>query len=319
MIADTVTRLEQRFPRENVFIVGLSDHKDALLESTGDLVNPENILYEPEARGTSAGIAWAVSALAEKEDAIMCVFPSDHYVRELPVFWDVIDRACKVAAELDRIVTVGIQPTFDATGYGYIKVGEPVTGYEGTYHVEKFVEKPDKPRARIFFQNGGYLWNGGIFIARVSTMRAKFRQHLPQLYDQTVAAYHAQNEGKKELAHELYGKVENVAFDIGVMEKSDDSIVLPGHFGWSDIGSFYAVHDILKDERGNAVMSGTLLAPEAKNLTVYSDKRVVAASGVENLIVIDMDDVLYVCDVKDSEKTKNLVERLVDEGHKELE
>lgn len=321
LIADTISRLEQHFEKGNVFIVGLAEHKEALLESTKGLVDPENIFYEPVGRGTSAGIAWAAMNLAEAgtEDAVMCVFPSDHYIKDLDVFWDVIGNACNMAAQKDSIVTVGIQPTFDATGYGYIKVGSPVPGFEGAYEVVSFIEKPNKQRANAFFKSGEYLWNGGIFIAKVSVMLAKIKEFLPELYEEVAAAHKAEREGDLDAAVKIYEQVDNVAIDIGVMEKCKDSIVLPGFFGWSDIGSFYAVHDILKDERGNAVMSGSLIAPEASNLTVYSDKRIVAASGVDNLVIIDMDDVLYICNVKDSEKTKNLVENLVNEGHAELE
>ena len=321
LIADTVKRLEQCFEKENVYIVGLAEHKQALLDSTKGLVLPENLLYEPVGRGTSAGIAWAAMNLADasEEDAVMCLFPSDHYIKDLDVFWEVIDKACNMATRRDSIITVGIQPTFDATGYGYIKVGTAIAGYEGAYEVDRFIEKPDKPRARAFFKSGEYLWNGGIFIAKVSVMLAKIKEFLPELYDQVAAAYKAEKEGDTEAAAKIYGQVDKVAIDVGVMEKCDDTIVYPGFFGWSDIGSFYAVHDILKDERGNAVMSGSLIAPEASNLTVYSDKRIVAASGVDNLVIIDMDDVLYICNVKDSEKTKNLVENLVNEGHAELE
>lgn len=320
LIADTVERLEQYFERENVYIVGLAEHREALLESTEGLVAPTNIFFEPEGRGTSAGIAWAAMSLAEQEgDAVMCAFPSDHYIKDLPAFWDVIGRACRTAADTDSIVTVGIQPTFDATGYGYIKVGDPIERFDGAYKVAKFVEKPDKRRARKFFESGQYLWNGGIFIAKVQVLLAKIKKLLPKLYAQVEAAYIAQKEGNAERSLEIYSKVENIAIDVGVMEKCKDSIVFPGYFGWSDIGSFYAVHDILKDERGNAVMAGSLLAPEASNLTVYSDKRIVAASGVDNLVIIDMDDVLYICNVKDSEKTKNLVESLVNKGYAELE
>lgn len=320
LIADTVRRLEQCFDKGNVYIVGLAEHEDALLESTAGLVSPENLLFEPAGRGTSAGIAWAAMNLAEqKEDAVMCIFPSDHYIKDLDAFWEVICKASSMAAQTDSIVTVGIQPTFDATGYGYIKVGNPIAGFEGAYDVVRFIEKPNKQTARGFFKSGEYLWNGGIFIAKVSVMLAKIAEFLPELYGEVTAAYKAQQAGDTETATAIYEKVDKVAIDVGVMEKCKDSIVFPGYFGWSDIGSFYAVHDILKDERGNAVMSGSLIAPEASNLTVYSDKRIVAASGVDNLVIIDMDDVLYICNVKDSEKTKNLVENLVNEGHAELE
>lgn len=319
LIADTVRRLEEHFEKGNVYIVGLAEHKEALLESTQGLVPPENIFYEPVGRGTSAGIAWAAMNLVDQEDAVMCLFPSDHYIKDLDVFWEVIGKACNMAQEKDSIITVGIQPTFDATGYGYIKVGGAIAGYEGAYEVLKFIEKPDKKQATKFFKSGEYLWNGGIFVAKASVMLSKIKEFLPELYDEVAAAHKAEKEGNPEEAQRIYEQVDKVAIDVGVMEKAKDSIVFPGYFGWSDIGSFYAVHDILKDERGNAVMSGSLIAPEASNLTVYSDKRIVAASGVDNLVIIDMDDVLYICNVKDSEKTKNLVENLVNEGHAELE
>lgn len=319
LIAGTVKRLEQYFDNQNIYIVGLAEHKDVLLESTKGLVLPENMQYEPVGRGTSASIAWSAMKLAEAGDSVMCIFPSDHYIKDVNVFYEVINRACHAAEENECIVTVGIQPTFDATGYGYIKVGEPLAAYEGAYRADRFIEKPNKKRAKVFFESGEYLWNGGIFIAKVSVILAKMEKYLPTLFGQVQRAYDAEKDGKPDEARDIYAEIENIAIDVGVMEKCKDTIVFPGYFGWSDIGSFYAVHDILKDERGNAVMSGVLLAPQATNLTVFSDKRIVAASGVDNLVIIDMDDVLYICNVKDSEKTKNLVENLINEGHAELE
>lgn len=249
----------------------------------------------------------------------MCVFPADHYIKHTDEFLDIVRKACHAAEITDSIVTIGIQPTFDATGYGYIQVGDPLEGMDGGYQVRSFTEKPNKERAKLFFESGEYLWNGGIFISKVSVMLSKIKEFLPEVYADVKRAYEVRAAGKASLAHDVYANIPNIPIDVGVMEKCENTIVFPGFFGWSDIGSFYAVHDILKDERGNAVMSGILLAPQANNLTVYSDKRIVAASGVDDLVIIDMDDVLYICNVKDSEKTKYLVENLINEGHDELE
>lgn len=319
LIESTIRRLDGIFDQDHIIVIGTAEHKNALIECTKGLVLPENILIEPVGRNTAPCIAMATMFLAEKKDAIVCVLPSDHHVGDATTFREVLSRSMDAAEKSEHIVTVGITPTFDATGYGYIQLGEPVDGISGANHVVQFIEKPNKKRAGEFFYNGGYLWNGGIFVSKASVMLSNIKEFIPEVYQKVSETLEAVKEGNDELAAKTYSEIENIAIDYGVMEKCRDIIVFPGDFEWSDVGSFYAISKILKDDSGNAIIAGNLLAPQANNLTVYSTKKIVAASGVDNLVIIDMDDVLYICNVNDSEKTKQLVEDLAAKGHGELE
>lgn len=319
LLMSTINRLLPFYDRDHIIVIGTKEHAQLLLECTDGLIPPKNVLFEPTGRDTAACIALATAHLSPKDDAILCVFPSDHYVGDVPAFGRILERAMNAAEITSSIVTVGIEPTFDATGYGYIHLGDPLPDIDEAWRVRRFVEKPSKRRAKAFFDSGEYLWNGGMFIAKVSVMRDNFAKLLPELFEGVKSAYQAMRAGDDASALAYYSAVERVPVDVGIMEKCDDIIVFPGKFEWSDVGSFYAVHEILKANGGNAVIGGVLLAPQADNLTVYTNKKIVAASGVDNLVIIDMDDVLYICNVKDSEKTKQLVETLADYGHDELE
>lgn len=319
LLTMTIKRLLNSFESDHILVIGIEEHKEALYECAAGLIPKENVLLEPLGRNTAACIALATAHLGSKEDVVMSVFPADHYVGDVKAFGEVVARGMDAAENSNSIVTVGIEPTFDATGYGYIHVGGKVEGVAQARRVKSFTEKPDKERAKLFFDSGEYLWNGGIFLSRTSVMRENFLRLLPELFDGVQKAHDAMERGDKDAAYDAYSKVANIPVDTGIMEKCDNIIVFPGNFYWSDVGSFYAVHDILKNHAGNAVIEGVLLAPQANNLTVYSKKKIVAASGVDDLVIIDMDDVLYICNVKDSEKTKQLVETLSEYGHDELE
>lgn len=319
LLTSTINRLLPLYDRDHIIVIGTKEHAELLLACAEGLIPQENILFEPTGRDTAACIALATAHLSRRGDVVMCVFPSDHHVGDIPAFHHIVEQAMDAAEATSSIVTVGIEPTFDATGYGYIHLGEPLPDIDEAWRVRRFVEKPSKRRAKAFFDSGEYLWNGGIFIAKTRVMEHNFTLLLPALFAGVRSAYRAMCVGDDAQALRDYAAVQRVPIDVGIMEKCDDIIVFPGKFEWSDVGSFYAVHEILKASGGNAVIEGVLLAPQANNLTVYSKKKIVAASGVDDLVIIDMDDVLYICNVKDSEKTKQLVETLADYGHDELE
>lgn len=319
LISSTIRRLDGVFERDHIFVIGTEGQREALIECTDGLIPFENIIFEPSGRNTGPCIALASHLLAAKGESVLCILPADHYIRDVDVFCSCLTQGIHAAESTDAIVTIGIKPTYDATGFGYIHFAEPVPHIDGAFRVLNFVEKPDKQNAKRFFDSGEYLWNGGYFIAKTSVMLDNIQRHIPVVDEKAKKTLAAMQTGDMALATEIYDSIEKIAIDFGVMEKCENMLVFPGDFGWSDVGSFYAVHQILQSSRGNAVIAGSLLAPQANNLTVYSTKKIVAASGVDNLVIIDMDDVLYICNVKDSEKTKQLVEELSAAGHSELE
>jgi len=319
LIENTIQRLDGVIERDHIIAVGSAKHMDMLIEYTKDMIPAENIIVEPMGRNTAPCIALVAMRLAENKDAVMCVLPSDHCVKDVEKFRAILNKGVEAAADSESIITVGIRPTFGSAEYGYIHLGDPADGVDGAYRVKHFIEKPNTELANKFFESGEYLWNAGIFIARAGVMLANIKKFLPNVHRNVKKAIAEMDAGNNDAAAKLYSEIENINIDFGVMEKCKDVLVFPGDFGWNDVGSFNAIHDILKNETGNAIISGCLLASQASNLTVYSKKKTVVASDVNNLLIIDMDDLLYICNIEDSEKTKQLVESLVAEGHSELE
>ncbi len=307
LLKQTIQRLDGVVDPEHILVVGCQDQSATMLRETRGLIPPANLLMEPTGRNTTACIAFLAAHLESKPDAVLCILPSDHYIADVEAFRAVIRRAMDAAERTDHIVTVGIQPTFAATGFGYLRASGPVAGEDGAYYVERFIEKPDEQRARRYVEQGCYYWNGGMFIAKRSVLEREMMAHLPHMLDDARRAYRAQQDGYPHRALRIYASLPSLSIDYGVMEKSDTLIVIPGDFGWSDVGSFDALYTIApQDEDGNAVLNGRCMSIDAHSLAVYTNKPVVAL-GVENLVVIDTEDVLFLCKMGQAQRTKDVL------------
>ncbi len=322
LLVHTVKRLEKLFNLDHILIVGLESQRDAMYEDIGDLLPRRNILFEPVGRNTAPSIALATEYLCSMGDSIICVLPSDHYIGDEESYLAIMRQAINAVETRDVIATVGIKPTYPATGYGYIHAGQPVENLPGGRYILEFVEKPDTDRARAYCEDGSYYWNGGMFVSRCMHMQKNFKTLMPELFQHVQNACKHMLKGEHEAMLASYAQAPNISFDYGVMEAGTNNIVLPGDFRWNDLGGYTAFRDVVpKDADGNVVLSGQLLAEKAKDLTVYSGskKKVVVVSDVSSIVVIDMDDVLYICDAANTEKTKELLEILNAKGYGSLE
>lgn len=310
LLKQTIQRLGDVIERENILVVGCEDQRELLLEEIHGLIPRENLLLEPLARNTAACIALSCAFLRREKDAVMCVLPADHHIGDVPAFRNVLRRAIHAAENRDIIATIGILPTYAATGYGYLRAGAPSSWADGAYNVDRFVEKPSEEKARKYLSERLYLWNGGIFVSKVDVMLRAIATYLPLVYTGTQRACKALRSGDTEKAREIYSAIPSISIDCGVMEKSTGLLVFPGVFGWSDVGSFDALHAIApQDENGNAILSGRCLCIDAHGLTVDTNKPVVAL-GVEDLVVIDMKDVLFLCKSGQSQRMKDVLGQL---------
>lgn len=327
LIVNTINRLKWIYPAEHIMVVGLAGQSEALFAFTKGLIPPENVLLEPAGRNTTACIAYALEHIKSKfngsggeQDVVVGVFPADHFIADEQTFVRILEKSLTVAGQRNSIVTLGVCPSYPATGYGYICAGDEAADMDGVREVERFVEKPDVKKAEAFVETGRYFWNCGIFVFRMSVMEQSLEEFQPHLYQQVKTAYRAKEENQPEQMQEAYRAVQSIAVDVGIMEKCRELLVIPGDFGWSDVGGYNAVYDVTdKDADGNAVLKGNLLARDAKNLLISSDKKLVAVSGVDDLVVIDTPDVLYICSAKDSDQTKEISERLGQKGYGEVE
>lgn len=286
----------------------------------------ENLLIEPVPRNTAPCIGWAAARVARRDpEAIVMVLPSDHHIGAVERFREALGIAIASAAG-GVITTIGIRPTHPETGYGYIEIdpGAPMSG--GALVGRRFVEKPDRARAQEFLAGGHHLWNGGMFFFRAGDMLAEIRAHLPALAEGLEAFDRAALGGADAEAaavEQIFPTLPAISVDHGVMEHLARLAVVPGDFGWSDIGSWQSAWELAeKDAHGNAAPAGTVLVGARENLVVDLraseksglKKRVIALVGVEELVVVETDDALLVVPRSRSQDVKEVVEQLKKRG-----
>lgn len=321
LINETINRISSFIDKENIFIVTNEKQNKPLKEVVATNCLDEHILLEPAARNTAACIGYAAFEIIKKYgDGIMCVFPSDHYIKNEKVFANVLKKAIKVANDTDKLITIGIKPTFPSTGYGYINFDhDSSNNYEGqAYDVIEFVEKPNYEKAKVYVDSGNYYWNSGMFVWKVSTILENFKRFLPKVYNklEEISEHIGTDEEMKKLK-EIYPTIPSISIDYGVMERSDDVLVIPGDFGWNDIGSWDtlgAIYDT--DDKGN-IIKGEHLNIDTENSIIFSDKRLIATVGIKDLIVVETEDAVLVCQKNRAQDVKKVVNILKEQGKDE--
>lgn len=315
LLAATVRRLAPLVTPDRVIVV-TGEH---LAEATAKAV-PEvpraQILCEPAPRNTAPCIAWANAVIARMEpDAVVAVLPSDHFIANEDEFRRVLGRALETAAG-GRVTTVGIVPTRPETGYGYIEVGDAIPGNDDAKSVARFVEKPDRARAETFLAGGKHLWNAGMFFFRASDMTKLVKEHLPELatgvakIDEAAAKTGA--PVNDEVLKAVFPTLPSVSIDVGVMEKASGLAVVPGEFGWNDVGSWQSAWELgAPDASGNAMSAGAI-AIDAKNNLVRTlgTSKVVALVGVNDLVVVETEDALLVIPRERAQDVRLVVDAL---------
>lgn len=315
MVVDTALRLSKVADKNDIFVVTNAKTADATVEQTKGILTADHILGEPAARNTAACIGYAATEIVKKyEDGIMVIVPSDHFIKNEDEFARVLKEAVEVAASKDALVTVGIKPTFPSTGYGYIK-------YDATddvaKKVEEFVEKPNLETAEEYVESGEYAWNSGMFIWKASTILKYFEKLLPDIYEYLVKIKDAMGTDKEaEVINELYPSIPKISIDYGIMERADNVYMLEGDFGWNDVGSFDAFDQIHEPDADKNVVLATSCAIDAKDNIFYctDSDHLIAALGVENVVVAHTKDVTLICDKSRAQDIKLFVDELKAKG-----
>lgn len=318
LLASTVKRIAPLVSPERVFIATGAK----LVEATAaDLpqVPRANLLAEPVARNTAPCIGWAVSTIARTQpDALVMVLPSDHYITRDEEFLRVIGRALE-GAKAGYLTTIGIVPTRPETGYGYVEVGGELQ--PELREVVRFVEKPDRARAEAYLAGKKHLWNAGMFFFRAGAMLEAIGTHLPDLASglRKIDAAAAKGDEARELAATFPG-LPSVSIDTGVMEKAKRIAVVPGDFGWNDLGSWESAWELApKDDAGNALPAGAVAVGARGNLvrdltTGSGPKKVYALVGVSDLVVVETDDAVLVIPRERSQDVRAVVQALKTRG-----
>ncbi len=305
----TFDRVKEVVPVGNIVIVSGERYRNLIKEQLPE-VTVDNILLEPMRRNTAPCIAWASNYIYAKDPkALILVTPSDHVVMNQREFEKVVNRGFEFARENDSLLTIGIHPNRPETGYGYIHIGEKV-GNE-IYQVSKFTEKPDLETAKSFLASGDYLWNAGIFIWSAESIIGALEEFLPE-EQEAFHNYYNHIGWQTEPLSEIFGRCRSISIDYAVMEKADNVYVEKADMGWSDLGTWSALHSLKeKDAEGNSSINARILSREAGNNIVMTDcGKTVAISGLENYIVADSADALLICPMADEQQIKSFVEHL---------
>ena len=317
LVNEAVDRLLGVADKDDIFIVTNASQTEVMLSQTAGRVKADHILAEPAARNTAACIGYAAITILKKYgDGIMCVVPSDPYIRDEKGFQATLQEAVKAAEETDALVTIGIRPTVAATGYGYIRS----TAVEGKAYrkVEEFVEKPDEETAREYLEAGSYAWNSGMFIWKASTILSYYKKLLPDIYECLMKlAEGFCTPGEEALLWEVYPAIPKISVDYGIMERAKGVLMLEGDFGWNDVGSWDTLDAVRTRDAAGNISSGDTLLLDAKNCVVYGGKKLIAAVGVENLVIVEGRDSILVCPVDQAQRVKEVVETLEKEGRTE--
>ncbi len=326
LLRATVDRILPVFGRENTLVVTAEEHHLAVRKELA-LLPRSNFLIEPQGNNTAPCIGLAaVELMARDANAVMVVLPADHWISDKSRFYRTLNAATRLAEKTDALLTIGIRPDYPETGYGYIVKGKPIRGPRGSsaYRVKSFQEKPALAKARRLLALGS-LWNSGIFAWRAATILTMLRRFAPSVYDGLEkirkeargGALGKANGRPATVIRSEYKKMTSISIDHAVLEnaaREGSVFTLQADFGWSDVGSWAAVHRMLpKDREGNAGV-GKWVGFKSKNSLVYAPHRLVAILGTQDIVVIDTPDAVLVADIHRSQDVKNLVEELARQG-----
>ena len=313
LVQATIKRLIPLLDSEKVRIVCGAEHYYEIarhMEEIG-VSAAGKIIPEPIGRNTAPAILLAVlTILKKKKDAVVCVFPADHVIKDIDRFHRKLETAIELA-QMGHIVTFGIQPHYPETGYGYIEgVGrvEP-----DALKIRRFIEKPDKDTARKYIDAGNFFWNSGMFAFKASVIVEEYKKFHPALFSRLEGIVSGQ--GPVSLAD--YQQLPNLSFDHAIMESTQKGVVLPSDFGWSDIGSWKSLYDFLPKDTQHNVTAGDVIAKDTQNCFIMGHERLIATNHLRNMVVVETPDSVFVSDMDRSRDVKEIVTQLKESGRQE--
>ncbi|GAC1632119.1 MAG: mannose-1-phosphate guanylyltransferase [Candidatus Acidiferrum sp.] len=328
MLEQTVARLRPLVSPDRIWSVTNAEQTVALKKQLPAAAR-KRVITEPIGRNTAAAIALAAIHIrhAAKGDALMAVLPSDQFIAQPEKYRSIVSAALKHAGEPGRMVVLGIPPTRPETGYGYVeRMGDPITAADfPAYAVRRFTEKPALTVAQEYVASGNYQWNAGMFFWRVSTFLDNLQRHLPKTRAdlEKLAATIGTRAYEKKL-RAIYPKLENISVDYAILERATQQsgppqvFVIPAEIGWSDIGSWAAVHELLAKKPNENVFAGPGHALDASGNFLYSPSKFVAAIGIKDLVVVEMPDALLICPRDRAQDVAKIVKHLEEQKRKDL-
>jgi mannose-1-phosphate guanylyltransferase / mannose-6-phosphate isomerase len=321
-LAATLTRLPPEKGFSKPIVVCNNDHR-FLVKDEADRagVSPHTIVLEPSARNTAPAIAVAALLVArENPNGILVVMPSDHVIENQAAFVTAVQRAAAVA-ETGRLVLFGITPANAHTGYGYIRRGQTLPGFEDAYAVDAFAEKPTPANAEAYLAAGTYSWNSGIFVFSARTFLDELKRLQPAILEAATAALERAKTdlGFLRLDAQAFAGAPSISVDYAVMERTEKAAVLPIDVGWSDVGSWSSLWELAPRDADGNFAGGETVMDDTRDCYIHSEKALVATIGVHDLIIVDTPDALLVADRDRAQEVSGIVSRLRKTGRREQE
>ena len=324
LVQETFSRLKKAVPGKQILVSTNPDYLEELQKQLPEIPE-ENFIVEPAKRNTGPALTFIALALLQKDkDAVIATIASDHVVQNADVFANTVKAAFKAVEKYpDHLVAVGINPTKPDTGLGYIKMGDAKDDIldEKVFKVDSFVEKPDKKNAEKYLQSWQYLWNGAYYFFKASTMKDWAKLYVPQTYknlEKAVKIIAENNNGKSNSeAKKIYEKVKEEQFENAVIEQKDFKkvLVIPAELGWSDIGNWGTLLDVLSEAHDSKMISrGYHIDIGSEGCLVYGSDKMIATLGLKDAIIIDTPDVFFVANKNSAQDVKLLLEKLKSEG-----
>lgn len=313
LVQATVKRLLPVLKVDAIRVVSGAEHYHEIVRHMEEIgvSSGGKIIREPIGRNTAPAILLAVlTILKEKKDALICVFPADHVIRDVGRFHRKLKAAVHLADQ-GHIVTFGIQPHYPETGYGYIEGADRIGRY--ALKIRRFVEKPNKVTAKKYIKAGNFFWNSGMFAFKASIILEEFRNFQPGLLQQMEEIV----QGRLSDSAEAYELLPNVSIDYAIMEATQKGVVLPSDFGWSDIGSWKSLYDFLPKNGQHNVTVGDVIAKDTRNCFIMGRERLIATNHLRDMVVVETPDSVFVSDIDRSRDVKEIVSQLKKTGRRE--
>ena len=311
LLQNTFLRLRKLVEPENIIAVTNVKHFSDVKMQLNSKEKNVKVLAEPMGRNTAPAIACAIeyfSQIDNNDDDIVLIVPSDSLIKNVDAFCKTVKKAEKLAQN-GYIVTFGIKPYFPETGYGYVKTAEAL---EGGFKVDSFVEKPNRETAEIYLKQGNYYWNGGMFMAKISTLKNEFQRYAAEI---CVCLKDLKfDKDASQIKYSVYEQMPNISIDYAIMEKSEKIALVELLSDWDDLGSWQAIYKEQEKDENDNVISGNVITNNVKNSLVFSQKELVAVSDLENVIVVETEDAILACDINKTQNVKVLYERLKQSG-----
>jgi mannose-1-phosphate guanylyltransferase len=312
LLQQTVERFEHVLPKENIYIVTHKSYYENVIHQING-INEQNILLEPTRRNTAPCVAYAIAKISKvNPNCNVIIAPSDHLILNEQSFIETVNEGADFISQNNAIITLGIKPSRPDTGYGYIQFNEEAVSEKtnSIKRVKTFTEKPNLELAKSFVSSGEFLWNSGIFMASITTLKNAYKTFLPeilQVFEDGQSIYFTENE--KSFVEKAYGQCTNISIDYGIMEKAQNVFVIPSDFGWSDLGTWGSLYEnSTKDNLGNVIVGKNVLTYNSSNCIINVPKdKLVLVQGLDDFIVVESDRILLICKKQDEQEIKQIV------------